>query len=254
MSDIHSETSQVTPHSTPNAATNASSDTSAVCFGVDDFRECPRDEQHARLARLFEYRKTALKRMIAVRIDPRLARRVDVSDILQESFLTVVKRFDDYLEHKDYATRCPPALWLRDIVLQTLCDIYRRHFGTKKRDARMEIDSPMGKNAHGNALADDLSVGLLVDHFAADQTSPSEAMMRQETREQIANALRQLSAIDREILILRHFEQLENAEIAQMLQITPAAASARYVRAIVRIQQLMRVEDSSQHRNANLSK
>ncbi|MDD3470298.1 MAG: sigma-70 family RNA polymerase sigma factor [Thermoguttaceae bacterium] len=243
MSDIHSETSFVAPkNSTPNAVSGPLGD-SAACFGLDDFRGCSPEEQHARLARLFEYRQAALRHMIAARIDSRLARRVDVSDILQESFLTVVRRFDDYLAHEEYATRCPPALWLRDIVLQTLCDTYRRHFGTQKRDARIEL-FPFNAPSPRNTAAEDLSVGLLVDYFAADQTSPSEAMMRQETRDQIAEALRKLSPIDREILILRHFEQLENTEIAQMLQITPAAASARYVRAIVRIQQWLQKDNA----------
>ena len=203
------------------------------------------DERQAWLVALFESRHDALGRMVAARLDPRLSGRTDPADLMQEAYLAALRRLDDYLdrvdasgvEHDDVEQmgRCSPTIWLRGIVLQTLCDQYRRHFGTRMRDVRCEF---------GGGAEEDLSVGFLAEHLAADQTSPSEAVVRQEQCDRIAESLRRLSALDREILILRHFEQLDNVEIARLLQITPSAASARYVRAIVRIRGLILPEDT----------
>ena len=214
-----------------------------------ELRRLTAAQRQAWLVSFFESRREALSRMVAARVDPRLLRRSDLSDIMQESYLMAARRLDDYLDRTLEQATCPPVVWLREMVLQTLCDLYRKHFGAEKRDVRRETS--LGRVGKGgvptkgspiDSADGDLSVGFLIDCIAADQTSPSEAAVRQEDHESLTEALRQIPAMDREILILRHFEQLDNTEIAELLQITPAAASARYVRAIRRIRSELKVE------------
>ncbi|MDO4559067.1 MAG: sigma-70 family RNA polymerase sigma factor [Planctomycetia bacterium] len=227
----------------------------APCPDRSNIHELTASQRQMWLAEFFQSRREALSRMVAARVDPRLLRRSDLADILQESYLTATRRLDDYLSRRTDSQTWPPAIWLREIVLQTLCEQYRKHFGAGKRDVRREAhsDHVAGKVADGgkgggmavNPGDGDFSVGFLMEFLAADQTSPSEAAVRGERREALAEALRQIPAVDREILILRHFEQLDNAEIARLLQISPAAASARYVRAIGRIRGYLKTDSSS---------
>lgn len=180
------------------------------------------------LAALFAQHRDRLWRTVRVRLDRRLVGRVDPDDVLQEAFLDASKRVGHYRPESG-----PPFLWLRMIVGQTLADTHRRHLGTRARDAGREvaIAEPRGvPDATSACLAAELVAGL---------TSPSVAAMRAELAGLLESALEAMDPIDREVLVLRHFEELTNGEAAQVLGITGKAASIRYVRAAARLKTIL---------------
>jgi RNA polymerase sigma-70 factor, ECF subfamily len=169
-----------------------------------------------------------LQQAIELRIDPRLAGRIDAADVLQEAFLEARKRLARYLAEQ----RVPLFVWLRGVVLDTLIDFHRRHLGAKMRDAGQEV------SLHRSATAQASSVALAAC-LMGDLTSPSQAAMREETAHQIETALADMDEVDREVLILRHFEQLSNDEVAAIVGVKKAAASRRYMRALTRFRRVL---------------
>ncbi|MCG3126189.1 MAG: hypothetical protein CHACPFDD_01019 [Phycisphaerae bacterium] len=169
-----------------------------------------------------------LARVIAFRMDPRLAGRVAVDDVLQEAYLAAGQRCANLRGDSEAEL----FVWLRMIVLQTLIDLHRRHVEAAMRDVRQEIGWawPDGREATGRQLALAL---------AANLTSPTEAARRDERHERLRVALANLSENDREVLALRHFEELDNHEVAAALQIESKAASIRYVRALRRLKRVL---------------
>ncbi len=172
-----------------------------------------------------------LQRVVSFRLDPRLRSRVDAEDVLQDAYVEATQRIEDF---KSAASRDEISffLWLRFITLQKLAQLYRHHIGVKARDARR--DSPLNFRASPQASSIELAARLL-----GNITSPSGAAMREENRLRIEDALNKMDQVDREVLALRHFEQLSNSETAQLLQLSPAAASNRYFRAIKRLKVTM---------------
>ena len=197
------------------------------------------DDNHAELERrlkcgdaealgeLFALHRARLWRTVNFRVTGRLAGRIDPDDILQESYLAAVARLDHYRTQWSAS----PYLWLRMIVLQMLVDAHRRHLGTQKRDA--ERESPLF-GAYTQATSASMAV-----HLVGDLTSPSQAAMRGESLDIIERAIAGMDAIDQEILALRHFEELGNSEVADVLGIEPKAASIRYVRALKRLKEIL---------------
>jgi RNA polymerase sigma-70 factor, ECF subfamily len=169
-----------------------------------------------------------LSQIVHLRLDTRLAGRVDVADVLQEAFLEARQRLARYLDEP----RVPVFVWLRGVVLDTLTDLHRRHLGAKMRDAGKEvpIQCPVSPQATSVALA---------AYLVGNLTSPSQAAMREETTRQIERALAEMDEIDREVLILRHFEQLSNDEVASVIGVKKAAASRRYMRALDRLRTVL---------------
>lgn len=175
---------------------------------------------------LLERYRGYLKRMVAVRLDRRLAARVDASDIVQETLVEAARRLDDYLRNRPL----PFYGWLRGLAGERVIDTHRRHVTSKRRTVTLErrdLDLP-------DASADQLVRRL----FAAD-TSPSNHLMRQERHERLKAALGSLSHRDREVLVMRHLEQLSTAEIAQVLEISEPAVKSRLLRALVRMREQM---------------
>jgi len=167
--------------------------------------------------------RARLRRMVDLRLDRRVAGRVDASDVLQDAFVDASRQFDRYLADPPM----PLFLWLRLITGQRLMAIHRRHLGAKKRDAKQEVAF---RRYAPEADSHSLSCGL-----AGRLTSPSRAVIRQEMESRLHEAISALDPLDREILALRHYEELTNLEAAQELDITPAAASKRYIRALERL-------------------
>jgi RNA polymerase sigma-70 factor (ECF subfamily) len=184
-------------------------------------------DQKALADLLTPYRRR-LKRMVKLRLNPRLQSRVDASDIIQESLLEATQRLRQYRD----GPAMPFFLWLRHIAGQKLIDVHRRHLGTYKRDASLEISLHRGAwpEASCTSLAE-LLLGRL--------TSPSQAAIKTELRLRVQEALNSLEPLDREVLALRHFEQLSTAETAAALGIGKSAASSRYVRALKRLKDLL---------------
>jgi RNA polymerase sigma-70 factor (ECF subfamily) len=165
-----------------------------------------------------------LRRMVALRLDPRLRGRVDPSDVLQEAYLDAARGLPDFLREPPL----PFFLWLRQLAGTRLAKAHRHHLGTLRRDARREFGAVPG--ASSVALA---------DRLVGPGTRPSEAAARAELRARLLDALDRLDPLDREVLTLRHFEHLTNGEAAQALGLTDGAASKRYVRALERLRDVL---------------
>jgi RNA polymerase sigma-70 factor (ECF subfamily) len=169
-----------------------------------------------------------LARMVAFRMDPRLRGRVDAADIVQEAFVAASTRREEYFQ----LAAVPMILWLRGFVTNKLLEVHRHHLGTRMRDAKREqpIEAPCS--------ADDASAALCA-YLTAGLTRASVAAVREEVRSRLAEALDKMDATDREVLILRHFEQLTNAEAAQVVGIQERAAAKRYLRALARLRLIL---------------
>jgi RNA polymerase sigma-70 factor (ECF subfamily) len=176
------------------------------------------------LVDLFVRQRERLRRMVKLRLDRRLQGRIDPSDVLQEASIEVARRAPEYLANP----RMPPFLWLRWITGQTLLVLHRRHFGSKMRDVGIEV------SLHHGALPQATSVSLAA-MLLGRLTSPTRAAQRAELQLRLQDALNSMDPIDREVITLRHFEELNNNETAQVLGISRTAASNRYVRALKRL-------------------
>jgi len=175
------------------------------------------------LAELFALHRQRLWRMVRFRIDGRLAGRVDPDDVLQEAYLAAQSRLDHY-GRKHFTSA---FLWLRMIVQQTLIDVHRRHMGAAMRDAGREVAIQAGPHGHAQATSASLAI-----HLVGDWTSPSQAAERGEMLAAVERAIAAMDSADQEIIAMRHFEELDNAEVAELLGIQPKAASIRYFRAL----------------------
>jgi RNA polymerase sigma-70 factor (ECF subfamily) len=182
----------------------------------------------AALASLWERHYPRLRQMIQLRLDRRLRRRVDPSDILQEAYIDLADRLPDYARERPM----PIFLWIRLVAAQRLMQVHRRHLGTARRDAGREVSL----HPEASHRADSVSLAAqLLGHL----TSASQAAARAEQRLRLEQALDTMDAIDREIIALRHFEELTNGEAAHVLGLSKAAASKRYVRALTRLQSVL---------------
>jgi RNA polymerase sigma-70 factor (ECF subfamily) len=166
--------------------------------------------------------------MVRLRLDRRMAGRIDTSDVLQDAYLDVARRFPEYAA----SPTVPFFLWLRALTGQRLIDLHRRHLGAEMRDAGQEVSIYRGTlpAASSASLAQQLLAGL---------TSPTQAAIREEMRLRLQEALNSMDPIDREVLVLRHFEDLSNVETAEILGIEPPAASKRYIRALRRLKAIL---------------
>ena len=183
---------------------------------------------HGALAALFGRHRDRLRRMVELRMDPRLQARLDPSDVLQEAYLEVARDLDAYLRDP----KLTPFLWLRLHVGRRLTTLHRHHLGTRMRGAGLEVS--LYRDALPEASSAALAAMLLGGH-----TSPTQAARRAERLLRVQEAMNRLEPMDREALALRHFEQLSRAEAAQVLGISEAAAAKRYVRALKRLEELL---------------
>ena len=174
---------------------------------------------------LLDRHRERLLRMIAIRLDGRLAGRVDPSDVVQETLAAAAGRLDDYLRDRPV----PFYPWLRQLAWDRLHDLHRRHLSTGKR-------SVLREEALG---VPDASAVELAAQFVARDTGPLKRLLREELRARVRATLAQLSRGDREVLILRHLEHLSAAESAAVLEIGVDAAKKRYVRAVRRLRRFL---------------
>lgn len=176
------------------------------------------------LADVWLEHRERLRRLLSLRVPQPLLRRMSVDDLLQECYLACGRRMEFLLAEPEV----PMYVKLRLVALQTLTDMERHHLAAAKRDA-MKEQSPEDNEGVADAWA----------HFADTISSPRTHLERLERQAMARRVLAQLSANDREILELRHFEEMANAECAAALGIEPKAASIRYVRALKRFQELV---------------
>ena len=170
-----------------------------------------------------------LRRLVRLRLDRRLQGRVDPSDVLQEAFLDFQARARDYVQQPDM----PFFLWLRFLTGQRLQLIHRHHLGTQMRDAGREVSLQRGAMPEATS-------GSLAAQLLGRFTSVTQAVQRAEMQLILQEAINSMDPLDREIVALRHFEELSNEETAQVLGIKPSAASSRHVRALKRLRESLR--------------
>lgn len=180
------------------------------------------------LAAFFSRNRERLWHMVKFRLDARLHGRIDPDDVLQESFLAAAQR----IEHYDGNSAASLFIWIRMIVLQTMIDLHRRHLGAQMRDADREVA------IQGARYPQTTSASLAIC-LVGDFTTPSQAALRSEMLSTVQQAIEGMDPLDREVLALRHFEELNNNEIAAILGIREKAASMRYVRALRRLKSIL---------------
>ena len=198
-------------------------------FSSNDLLLCRlRDGDEGALAELFTVHRQRLKQIVMLRMDRRLQGRADASDVLQEAYIDARQRVHHYIAKPEM----PFFVWLRQIAMQRLIDTHRHHLGAQMRDARQEI------SIHGGGSPEMSSTSIAVK-LVGHLTSPSQRVFRAELICQVEAGLQQMDLIDREVLVLRHFEELSNNEISEILKITKAAASNRYIRALSRLRTIL---------------
>ena len=168
-----------------------------------------------------------LRRMVAFRLDPRLRGRVDPSDVLQEAYFEAWRDLGSYLDRP----KIPFFLWLRGIAGNKLRELHRHHLGAQRRDPRREV------SILGGAMPETTTAIAAV--LLGDPTRASEQAVRRELKAQLEAALEGMDPIDREVLALRHFEQLSPEETARVLGIKEKTAGMRYVRALRRLKGIL---------------
>jgi RNA polymerase sigma-70 factor (ECF subfamily) len=177
---------------------------------------------------LFSRYRDRLKRMVRLRLSRRLQGRIDDSDVLQEAFLEIDRKLAEYAQEPSL----PLYLWLRHMTGLKLAEVHRRHLGVQMRAADREVTLHRG----GLPEADSIS---LAAQLLGKLTTPSQAAIKAETRLYVQEALNSMDPIDREVLALKHFEQLSTSEIAEVLGLSKAGAGSRYLRAIKRLKEIL---------------
>jgi RNA polymerase sigma-70 factor (ECF subfamily) len=181
------------------------------------------------VAEIFHRYREPLLRTIRFRIDPRLLGRIDQDDVLQDTYLEVARRVSRFCEDP----QVPFFIWVRQITIQILIDLHRTHLGAAKRSAKLEVSL---HRPTGAAFSNSYS---LAAQLVGNLTSPSQAMVREERIAQLREALDKMDEIDREVLMLRHLEELSNNETAAVLGLEKSAASKRYIRALTRLKEAL---------------
>jgi RNA polymerase sigma-70 factor (ECF subfamily) len=186
------------------------------------------------LGTLMARHQERLRRLVALRLDRRMQGRIDASDVIQETYLEASARLAEYLRDPSM----PFYLWLRFLAGQKLVTLHRHHLGTRMRDARRELTLPQGSFPEGSSAT-------LAAHLLGRDARPSEEAIRAEMRDRVQEALDGMDPLEREVLALRHFEQLSRAEIATVMGISESAAGKRYIRALEKLKRVLGRWDDS---------
>ena len=216
-------------HSQPNSP--------SICPDSDRTQEllaAARDGDREAVEGLMDRHRGALRKLVENRMDRAIGRRVDASDVVQDVLLEASNRLTRYLEQPTL----PFHLWLRQLARDRLIDMHRRHRQAQKRS--VDRERPLRSRAHSDQSSLDLAARL-----ADAELTPAAASIRQELQLRFREAIERLGEDDREIVLMRHFEQLTNSEAAQALGLTPAAAGMRHLRALRRLKDQLENSASS---------
>jgi len=185
--------------------------------------------------RLLDRHRAGIRRLVEMRLDRKVQRRVDVSDVVQDVLVDASGRLDKYLDDPVMAFH----LWLRQIAWDHIIDTYRRHRVSAKRN--MDREQPMHIGGDG---VDESSVDLAIQ-LCDPAMTPAAVATQREIAGRVEAAIDQLDAPDREVILMRHYEHLTNLEIAAVLGLQPPAASMRYLRAMRRLRVVLEEQDES---------
>jgi RNA polymerase sigma-70 factor (ECF subfamily) len=185
--------------------------------------EKARRGDHLAVEELLARHRPYLRQLVELRLDPRLRPRVDASDVVQEAQLEAARRLEAYLEDP----AMPFRLWLRRLAQDRLVMLRRFHLGASRRSVGREVALP------------DRSSLLLARSLMNGGSTPSQTCAQQELAARVRRAVARLPAADREILLMRTFEELSYDEVAYLLQVDPAAARKRHGRALLRLHKIL---------------
>ncbi|MCC9641707.1 sigma-70 family RNA polymerase sigma factor [Rhodopirellula sp. JC740] len=186
---------------------------------------------------LLDRHRGPIRRLVEVRLDRKVQRRVDVSDVVQDVLTEASGRLQKYLDDPVMAFH----LWLRQIAWDHIIDTYRRHRVSAKRN--MDREQPI---AGGGGAVDESSVDLAIQ-LCDPAMTPAAIATQREIASQVEAAIQKLDEGDREVILMRHYEHLSNLEIAEVLNLNPPAASMRYLRAVRRLKQVLEDEQNDFH-------
>lgn len=178
------------------------------------------------LSQCFAEFRPRLERIAHFRLDPRLSTRVDIDDVLQETYLAASKR----LVHCDTTSAETVFIWMRLVLQQTMVDLHRQHLQAAGRDVQREIRADH---------SDPGTSGCIAQRLVSQVSSPSVSLKREELNDRLMRALERLDSLDREVLALRHFEDLSNSEVASLTSLSIKAASIRYIRALKKLKTIL---------------
>jgi RNA polymerase sigma-70 factor (ECF subfamily) len=183
--------------------------------------------QAAAVNQLLDRHREGLRNMIRARMDQKLARRVDASDVVQDVMLEASQRLDDYIRDP----KLPFGLWLRQMAQDRIIDLHRRHRVARRRS--------LDREQQQGPIIQDKSSFELVAQLRDPELTPAAATLRKELHERFVEAIDRLEDEDREILLMRHFEQLSNSEAAELLGLSQPAAGMRHLRALRRLREVL---------------
>jgi RNA polymerase sigma-70 factor (ECF subfamily) len=201
---------------------------------TQELLEDARAGDRAAIGALLARHREALRRMIELRMDRRLQRRLDASDIVQDVLVDADRRLADYLAEP----ALPFHLWLRQMALDRLIDAHRRHRGAARRS--LDREQPLAAPPWNEHSTHELAARL-----CDPQPTPAAAATLAELKRRFAAAVDRLEPRDRDIVLMRHVERLSNGEVARAIGLSPPAASMRYLRAMRRLRELLAAEESS---------
>lgn len=184
---------------------------------------------------LLERHRQAIRRLVQMRLDNAIARRVDASDVVQDVMFEASRRLEDYMK----TPSMPFHLWLRQLAKDRIIDMHRRHRTAQRRS----VDREQRVSSLGN---DDKSAADLASILKDAELTPAAATVRKEMEERFLLAVNTLAEDDRELIMMRHFEHLGNSEVAETLGLSAPAAGMRYLRAIRRLREALGTDDESQ--------
>ncbi len=184
--------------------------------------------------RLLEKHRAPIRRLVELRLDRKVQRRVDVSDVVQDVMIEASGRLDKYLSDPAMAFH----LWLRQIAWDRIIDTYRRHRVSAKRN--MDREQPMTSPGGPDQSTMELAIQLCDPGL-----TPAAAATQREIAAKVEAAIEKMNDQDREIILMRHYEHLSNLEIAEVLGLNPPAASMRYLRAVRRLREVLQEDDQS---------
>lgn len=203
---------------------------------TEDLLEQARKGDSMAINALLQKHRASVRRLVEMRLDRKVQRRVDVSDVVQDVMVEATNRLERYLEDPAMAFH----LWLRQIAWDRIIDTYRRHRVSAKRN--MDREQPMSVPAGAEQSTMELAVQL-----CDPALTPAAAATQKEIAGQVETVIEQLGDQDREIILMRHYEHLTNLEIAQVLGLNPPAASMRYLRAVRRLRELLEEQSIESH-------
>jgi RNA polymerase sigma-70 factor (ECF subfamily) len=179
--------------------------------------------------RLLARHRDRLRQVVAFRLDRRLAARMDPSDVVQEALADAARKLPEYLRLRPL----PFYPWLRQLALERLVEMHRRHIQAQRRSVTREEDLPLT----------DESTLQLADRLLATGATPVAAVLRDELRRRVQEALARLAPRDREVLVLRHLEQLSVRDVAAVLNINEGAVKTRHLRSLRRLRDELAEEE-----------